>query len=239
MTTTKNLPLREKYSANGSYFRWATTILVVVLVMFFEFYLFSRYSVWQNNAGNDNGNIQTQNGNTPVVHAVIPNQPPDDSHGIHQPQSTPSGNEFHPVTPSSAPPVKKPVNEISIDSITIVDRESLKLIPEANFIMVSRGILELETNSEYFLSPERESALYDSCRLVSKVWEDSDARKTEIDKCKYLFFASLNQKQMKFVRNNMKSWGVEPDRYKAPGNKNQEKFQLEKCIELLSERVHK
>lgn len=239
MTTIKNLPLREKYSANGSFFRWGATILVVVLVMFFEFYLFSRYSLWQSSAGKSDEKIEIQSKAVPVAPVVASSPSPQVPQVVQHPPAVPSNNEFHPSVPSSANPVEEPPPETTGENVTIVDRESMKLMPGADFKIVLRGVLELESNNDYLLSPERESALYNSCLQISKAWDDPDARKSEIEKCKFLFFASLNQKQMKLVKNNMKLWPVEHGQYKAPENEDQEKYLLKKCTELLSERVQK
>ena len=236
MTTIKNLPLREKYSANGSLIRWGATILVVVLVMFFEFYLFSRYSLWQNTAGKSGGIIQEQSANSSLVTSTpVPQNNKVEQH----PAVTTTVKEFHPVVPSPVIPDEKPAPPTSGESITIVDRESMSLMPGTDFKMVLRGILELETNNDYLLAPEREAAIYNSCRLISSVWDDSNTRSSEIEKCRFLFFASLNQKQIQFVRNNMKLWTEGYGKYKAPENEDQEKYLLKKCMELLSERVHK
>lgn len=239
MTTIKHLPLREKYPANGNFFRWGATILIVVLVMFFEFYLFSRYSLWQNVAGKPGESAQLQTTNIPAVLPAVSSPSPEVVSTTPDTPVAPANHDFHPVVPTQAPPSSQPVPVESGESVTIVFRDSMTLMPGTDFPTVLRGILELETKSEYLLAPERETALYKSCLQIGKVWDDPQLRKTETDKCKYLFFASLNQKQLMFFEKNMKSWAGDHGSYKAPENQDQEKYLLEQCTKLLSERAQK
>lgn len=238
MPAIKNPHIRVKYPADGSFLRWGATILIVVLVMLFEFYLFSRYSLWYNRAETTDNKIQVGSSDVPPDHKVY-SSPSPSPEAVPMISAVPDSHEFHPVIPTQSPRAKEPVSTESGESVTIVYRESMNLMPGVDFSTVLRGILELETKSEYLLSPEREAALYKSCTQILKVWNNSELRKEETEKCKYLFFASLNRKQMEFVGKNMESWTKDPGRYKAKSGQDQEEYLLKQCVELLSERVQK
>lgn len=250
----------DRGKTGGGFFRWILTIIIILAVLGFEVYLFSRYSLWFKKANAQAEN--TGNGNATDYQKVpIQKVPQDKDSNMVIP--SPPMREFHPSPPppsgsgpgqksqretATPPPIatSKPIPGMTSalppppeGSRDVVNPAALKLMEKAPSMVFLRGVIELESRDNYFLAPGREREILEICINIKKNWKNKDVRNKFLNEARYAFFAGLNEKQMKFVEGNMREWDKNLGDYKADDGEDQIEFMLDECIRILSQKVDK
>jgi len=249
-------PNRNKNNNSGKFLRWILTIIIFTAVLGFEVYLFSRYSLWFKQA---NAQVEkTEKGNLPD-NRKLPTEKAIVNEEMKVPIPSPPIKEFHPSPPPSVnsnkgqefqmgtpmpPPTSNLTQEITSllspsanGSRDIVNPEALKLMKRASLQATLRGILELESKSDYYLAPGREKKILQICLNIKKNHDNKEVRNKLFDEVKLTFFSGLNEKQMKLVEGNISGRDKNPGEYEAGEGVDQIDYMVDECIRVLSGKV--
>lgn len=192
-------------SKDGNGFRWTLTVVIILLALCLQFFLFFRFSLWTNKEGNQ----PTPLFKTPSPSESLKEGPPSPTEAMKNANTqTEGGNQGE----------RSPGEDLIADAP-----------PHAHF----HGILELARQEErdLVLSRIQQVKLLEYCLKMKSSRDDTEQFKAGNKQLRRAFFSGLNRKQAKLVKDNMKKWDKETP---APaGEKSPEGVFLEQCSKAL------
>ncbi|MCE1245848.1 MAG: hypothetical protein LWY06_04300 [Firmicutes bacterium] len=192
--------------------KWTATIIIFVVVLIAEFFLFHKYSLWFQEPSGKNtvtqGRITPSAAQPSGVQTInpAPGTPAAGQNPIQTGNPANSGS-LPPQNPESpAPDGVKPPMPADGSTRDIVSMEGIKLMEKAPRFAYLKGIVELESNTSTLMNPEREKKLLEALQELKKNSGNKEALDALEPKTREMFFSGINQTQVQIIESKMAAW---------------------------------
>jgi chorismate mutase len=119
----------------------------------------------------------------------------------------------------------------------IVSVEGIQLMEQAPHFTYLSGIVELESNTDTLLNPEREKKLLESLKEMKAGLSNKESLATLEAKTMEIFFSSLNQSQAQIISSKMTQWENDVKGLNEEELLKYREKKLDECLKILEQRT--